>query len=203
VEIRVRAYSSSDEAAWLRCRVIAFLDSAYYDDVRRYKETYTNPAIEVVAEVQGKLVGLLDVEYELESGSITFHGARAKPTCRGSVMHHLAVHPDFRRQRIASRLLEYALTELRQNGVRFLEAWTRDHEAACRWYERHGFRSVHTYLHVYASGTEAMALSGGEWSGFSPISVFAHYDGDQVDLVRSQFSRTHESRLYRRDISQR
>ncbi len=29
----IRDYRTSDETSWLRCRVLAFLDTAYYDDV--------------------------------------------------------------------------------------------------------------------------------------------------------------------------
>jgi ribosomal protein S18 acetylase RimI-like enzyme len=184
--------------------VIAFLDSAYYDDVRRCKERYENPAIEIVAEVQNQLVGLLDVEYEHEPGSITFPGTEVKRTDRGSVIHHLAVHPHFRRQCIGSRLLEAILTELQEHEVAFIEAWTRDDEGACLWYEGHGFNLAHRYLHVYASDTaEATALIGEGQTGVTPVSVFAHYDGDRPDLVRNRFTRVHECRLYRRDVSSR
>ena len=41
----IRPYQPSDEAQWLRCRVLAFLDTAYYDNVCREKEHYSNPSI--------------------------------------------------------------------------------------------------------------------------------------------------------------
>ena len=30
---KIRSYEPEDEAGWLRCRVLAFLDSAFHDDV--------------------------------------------------------------------------------------------------------------------------------------------------------------------------
>ncbi|WP_199238378.1 hypothetical protein [Kribbella steppae] len=33
----VRDYASADETRWLRCRVLAFLDTNYYDDVATVK----------------------------------------------------------------------------------------------------------------------------------------------------------------------
>lgn len=29
----IREYTSADETSWLHCRVLAFLDTAFYDDV--------------------------------------------------------------------------------------------------------------------------------------------------------------------------
>jgi len=31
----LRRYGEADEEGWVRCRVLAFLDSAFFDDVRR------------------------------------------------------------------------------------------------------------------------------------------------------------------------
>ena len=38
-------YSPEHARGWLRCRVLAFLDTAYYDDVYRAVPTFYNPAI--------------------------------------------------------------------------------------------------------------------------------------------------------------
>lgn len=60
----IRDYQNDDEQGWLRCRVLAFLNTAYYDNVLNKKEVYKNPSIELVAEIDGKIVDLIDVEYE-------------------------------------------------------------------------------------------------------------------------------------------
>ena len=65
----VRPYTDADERAWLECRVLAFLDSAYFDAVEREKEHYVRPSVELVAEVDGAIVGLIDVECEEEPGA--------------------------------------------------------------------------------------------------------------------------------------
>ncbi len=49
MDIKIRAYNKEDEMDWVRCRVLSFLDTAYYDNVLREKEKYENPAIELVA----------------------------------------------------------------------------------------------------------------------------------------------------------
>jgi hypothetical protein len=35
----IREYVPADEASWLRCRVLSFLGTAYYDDVARFAES--------------------------------------------------------------------------------------------------------------------------------------------------------------------
>ena len=67
---RIRAFRPSDETGWVRCRALAFLDTAYFDDVHREKERYDGRAIELVAEAKGQVVGLIDIECEEAPGDI-------------------------------------------------------------------------------------------------------------------------------------
>ena|SRR5215211_198025 len=85
--VRIRPYEPSDEEAWLRCRVLSFLGGAYFDDVAREKERYERPAIELVAEEDGEVVGLIDVECEEAPGSV----CSERPGLAGMIWH-LAVH---------------------------------------------------------------------------------------------------------------
>jgi hypothetical protein len=47
--ITIGDYAPADEESWLRCRVLAFLHTAYYDDVLCAKPAYANPSIALVA----------------------------------------------------------------------------------------------------------------------------------------------------------
>jgi hypothetical protein len=60
----IRPYEDRDERSWLICRLLAFFDTAFFDSVERSKERYERPSIELVAERDGEIVGLLDLECE-------------------------------------------------------------------------------------------------------------------------------------------
>lgn len=59
----IRDYNKRDETGWVRCRALAFLQMAYFDNVLTKKGHYQNPSIELVSEHDGQIVGLNDVEY--------------------------------------------------------------------------------------------------------------------------------------------
>ncbi|MFS0595086.1 hypothetical protein AB1L05_26345 [Cytobacillus horneckiae] len=63
----IREYKETDELGWVRCRTLSFLNTAYFDIVLNKKEIYDNPSIELVTEINGQIVGLIDVEYEKDS----------------------------------------------------------------------------------------------------------------------------------------
>jgi len=190
----VRAYRPEDERGWVVCRVLAFLESSFYDDVRREKEQYERTAIELVAECDGEIVGLIDVECELEPGTV----CEARPGL-GGMIWHLAVHPDHRRRGVATALLREAEHRAREHDLVRLEAWTRDDPLARSWYESRGFELVAGYLHVYIELDEGLRdLFPVTPDGIRPVKVFAHYLGDDEQAVRKRFARVHEDVLYER-----
>jgi len=189
----VRPYVDADERGWLECRVLAFLDSAYYDAVEREKEHYNRPSVELVADLGGTIVGLIDVELEEEPGTV----CEDRPGL-GGMIWHLAVLRDFRRQGIASRLLAAAEEAVRERSIERFEAWTRDDAWVQRWYESHGFVKIRSYLHVYVHGkSETTGVVSAELD-LKPQLVFAHYTGDRPDEIRARFERVHDCVCYER-----
>ncbi len=148
----IRAYTKDDELAWLRCRVLSFLDCSYYNDVLTQRETYENESICLVAEDGGKIIGLIDVEMEKDAGSLCTAGNQ-----RGAVIWHLAVLPEYRREHVAASLWDEAKKQLIAKGIRYCEAWTQEDEAANRWYAAQGFRNIkeHNWLRCYAQPSKA------------------------------------------------
>ncbi|TXT55440.1 MAG: GNAT family acetyltransferase [Candidatus Thorarchaeota archaeon] len=187
----IREYRPEDENGWLRCRVLAFLDTSYYDDVYPKKERYDSPAIELVAESDGVIVGLIDIECEKKSGSICSPTDELDEHLAGMIWH-LAVHPDYRRIGIAKALLYEAIRRAREMAVERFEAWTRDDINTRKWYTSQGFDLIQSYYHVYLEPSD-MKGAGIQCSieKLKPYKIFAHYLGKDTEFLK-QFSRFHE-----------
>ncbi len=191
--LTVRAYEPADEAGWLRCRLRSFFGSAFFDDVQREKERYEHPSIELVADKGGEIVGLLDMECELEPGTVL-----SERPGLGGMIWHLAVHPDHQRRGIATALLEEAVRRAQERGLVRLEAWTRDDAHVQAWYESHGFTLIDSYLHVYLERDEGLGNISVDGEELKLVKAFAHYTGDRPDEMRKRFRRVHDDVLYER-----
>jgi ribosomal protein S18 acetylase RimI-like enzyme len=109
---------------------------------------------------------------------------------------HLAVHPDYRRQGIAAALLRSARDQARRRQVARFEAWTRDDSGVEAWYGAQGFRWVESYQHVYIRTREEIdSAIHCEIPSLRPVSVFAHYTGDDETVLR-RFARVHRCSRY-------
>jgi ribosomal protein S18 acetylase RimI-like enzyme len=183
--VAIRPYRPADEPSWLRCRVLAFLPTGYYDDVRVDKPAIAD-GLELVAVDDDVVVGLLDVSVD---------GADA-------TIESVAVHPDRCRQGVGTALLERALGDMRERGVRRIEAWTREDAAANGWYRRRGFVESQRYLHVYADGhDEVRAAQVSAAAELIPVHTFLHLlDMDRETEMRERFGRVYVCRCYERPI---
>jgi GNAT superfamily N-acetyltransferase len=186
--IVIRPYEERDERGWLICRLLSFFDTAFFDAVEREKERYERDAIELVAEKEGVIVGLIDVECESE-------GLSPRPGS-GGMIWHLATHPDHQQEGVASGLLAEAEKCARRRQIVRLEAWTRDDAATQHWYERHGFAQIYSYLHVYLERDDLRAFDG----ELRLVKAFAHYTGDHPDAVRERYTRVHDDVLYEKRL---
>jgi ribosomal protein S18 acetylase RimI-like enzyme len=179
----VRDYAPGDETPWLRCRVLAFLDTNYYDDVATTKPR-RDAGLELVATVDDQVVGLLD----------------ASVTGSESTVETVAVHPDYRRLGIAQRLLDEICNRLQRRGAVQLDAWTRDDAGTLAWYRSQGFEQKMRYLHVYASDPEEAASAFGSRMDLAPCAGFFHAWVDHEDALRDQFSRVYSCRQFVRSL---
>lgn len=190
----IRNYTPQDEQSWLRCRVLSFLNTAYYDNVLKEKEVYENPSIELVAIMDDQVVGLIDIEYELVPKAV----CTMKDT-RGGMIWHIAVHPDYQRKGIGEQLLVAALTQAEKLQLTYVEAWTRDDVWVQKWYEKNNFYNTYSYYHLFLEGNEMNTLSYEKHKNFYPISMFAHFVEEDIKEFE-HVKRKHKCVCYVRDI---
>jgi len=145
---KIIEYVDSYEQSWLRCRALSFLDSAYFDDIHIKKDQYNLPSIDLIAVKDENLVGFIDIEYELVANTVCSKTTKLKKHLAGMIWH-LGVHPDFRKQGIAGKLLEKAVKLSKVKGLKRLEAWTRDDQFVNDWYKHNGFEMIEQYVHWY------------------------------------------------------
>lgn len=185
----IRDYAPQDERSWLHCRVLAQLDTAYFDDVARAKPELEGPGFELVA-VDGSdvVVGLMDVTVEEDVATIDT----------------VAVHPDHQHRGIGRALLALAEERARALGATRLDAWTRDSPDTLRWYQSTGFTDHDHYLHVYANwyvaAEEADRAVGAPRPGLRLKMAFLHADLADEERMRREFSRVHVCRRFTKPL---
>ena len=195
----IRNYQKEDEEGWLECRLLSFYRSSYYDDVIFEKPTYTNDVIDLIAEEDGKIIGLIEIEVEDESNENTdlicyLDGKR------GGNIWNLAVLPAYQKRGIASQLLEEAIQIAKKRGITRFEAWTQDDKASMGWYEKCGFDFRESYLNVYAKD-EIKELdidfsNIGPRYGIRLLNFEAPIE--RKDELRVKYQKVHEVILYER-----
>ena len=169
--ITIRKYRRDDERDWVRCRVLSMLDTTWYDDVLTSKPSYQNPAVQVVADYNGRIVGLMDVEYDLPLRGICYR----RETPGGDL--------------------------LREEGISHLEAWVRKDDAtACTIFQRRDFQSSYSYYHFYASAPHCRSFGDCRMLDCFIMKVYGEYIGSSPDLIREKADRVYECLLYERSF---
>lgn len=190
----IRDYKEQDEKGWVQCRTLAFLETAYFDNVLRNKEKYESPSIELVADIDGKIVGIIDVEYEVKPKTVC-----TKREKLGGMIWHIAVHPDYQRNAIGGQLLEAANQRMKNLGIHYLEAWTRDDQWVQNWYQKMGFEQEDSYYHIYLEGNEGQNKIQSNIPNLFVVNTFAHYIGE--DLAQfDDVKRKHECVCYVKEL---
>jgi ribosomal protein S18 acetylase RimI-like enzyme len=187
VPAAIRDYEPADEQGWLRCRVLSFLGTPYFDDVMTAKQSPELGA-ELVAVQDGTIAGVLDLSVDGDLATIDT----------------IAVHPDHQHLGIGTLLLRQARQRAAALGAVTIDAWTRDHEPTLRWYRARGFAEDGHYLHVYAdhyTDAQEPARAVSARPGLAPIKVFLHATLDREAELRAAFSRVHVCRRFAQPIA--
>ncbi len=202
----IRDYVDTDEPSWLRCRVLSFLGSPYYDDVQATRAALPDDAVRLVAVAprpervrtpgDEQVVGIMDVElWEGDAGE------------RQATIDTVAVHPDHQRAGIATALLTEAQQRLGTMPPAArpatLDAWTREDGEANGWYSRCGFAVDTEYLHVYARDDEVTEDFRTPEGLSAPVIAFCHGDLADEARWRERFARVHRCRRYVQPVKPR
>jgi len=132
----------NDDVLWvLEIERVSF--SAPWSEAAFLQEIQKHYSLSRIGEFRHYIVGYICVNYLFDEGHIL----------------NLAVHPDFRRQGVASFLMKDVLKTLKEKGCRFFYLEVRvSNFAAKTFYERLGFRIVAFRKRYYVSPEEDAAL---------------------------------------------
>lgn len=119
----IREYVEGDSPGWLRCRLLSFFETDYYDDVLVERPQFDGPNVRLVADADGTIVGLIDVAIDGSAATI----------------ESIAMLPEHQRGGVGQQLLRAAVEAL-PGDVRTLDAWTREMPATNAWYQANGFK---------------------------------------------------------------
>ncbi len=185
--VEVRPYLPEDEASWVHCRTLSFLDTCYYDDVwptRRQEDD----AVELVAvDPLGDVAAILDLSFAADDDG----------TLRATI-DTVAVHPAHRRRGLADALLEQGLDAVRRRHAVSLDAWTREDVPALAWYAANRFTERFRYLHVHAQWEDDLgALITTDDSRV--VGAFLHAGIEHETCLRARYRRVYVCRQLMRE----
>jgi len=140
-EISIREMQEDDVPQILTIENASF--STPWTEAAFLHEIHKPYALNLVLLVGKRLAGYLCLNFVFDEGHIL----------------NLAVHADFRRKGLATRLMQDGLIELKQKGCRFIYLEVRvSNQAAQSFYERFGFKTVGLRIKYYTNPIEDAVL---------------------------------------------
>lgn len=135
----IRTYQPQDEKGWVYTKALSYLFSPFFDDREIEKpdldEEVFEDRIELVAELDGQIIGLLDMDIYHSEYSRSY---RYAPANKVAYFTNLAVHPDHQGIGIAQALYQEAHAKLLEKGVEKLAIFTREGDVANYLYQKWG-----------------------------------------------------------------
>jgi len=146
LKLKIRQYDPSDEEEWIKCHFLCYYDSIYFDELIKLKPRYEGLAIQLVASVDMKITGILDIEIEQESGEFSSEKTRC------GIISVIGVIPQFRRRGIGTNLLLKAQDILiKKYNVHRFEIWIREDLSTLAWLEKNDFHEIHHFYQILLS----------------------------------------------------
>ena len=142
-EIRIRHFSIADLPRALEIEPVSFrMVDAWSKPI--FRKWYRRcPDLFIVAEVSGTIAGYMCTSIEQKTGEI----------------ESIAVDPAFRRQGVASALMDYTLREMRASTVTTVELQVRtSNTGGIRFWQNLGFSPSGILPNFYDDGAEALQM---------------------------------------------
>ncbi|GMW03268.1 MAG: hypothetical protein AMXMBFR84_44020 [Candidatus Hydrogenedentota bacterium] len=133
----VRPYEPADEAEWMRVHAIIMSISHAWNYTIQERPKYEGyESTKLVAVVEGKIVGLTDVQYDNDPGELCF-----LKDSRGGYVLEFGRLPEFTGNRLGQLLIDAAVADAKSKNFHRLEYWTQDRKAQ-RYYARLGMKEI-------------------------------------------------------------
>lgn len=137
MNIEVREYRPEDQAAWLETHAIIMTISHAWNYCIQERPAYEGYTSTRLVAVDGeRLVGLIDVQYENESGELCF-----QKDSRGGYVLEFGRLPQYGGSGLGKLLMDAAEADAKRLGFNRLEYWSQDRRAQ-RYYRRLGLKEI-------------------------------------------------------------
>lgn len=137
MDIEIREYRPEDEAEWMRVHAIILSISHSWNYSIQERPLYEDhESTKLVALHEGKIVGLIDTQYDNEAGELCF-----LKDSRGGYVLEFGRLPEYSGQAIGPKLMEAARGDAEKKGFKRLEYWSQDRKAQ-RFYARLGIPEI-------------------------------------------------------------
>jgi ribosomal protein S18 acetylase RimI-like enzyme len=144
LNFQIENYTSEYEEEWLFCLKETFYTSSYYDTILKFKPRYENPIVELITLHGKKIVAFLDIELIPPSEQLC---GKDEDYCGQITL--IGVHPKFRRRKLATNLLEFAVSSIKSKSkVNRIEVSFRKDDGIYRWFHSLNFLHCDTYYEV-------------------------------------------------------
>jgi GNAT superfamily N-acetyltransferase len=137
MSLEIREYRSEDRDEWMRVHAVIMTISHAWNYCIQERPDYAGyDSTRLVALLDGRIVGLTDVQYDKEPGEFCF-----LKDSRGGYVLEFGRLPEYSGHSIGSRLIEAAVEDAKLKGIFRLEYWTQDRKAQ-RFYQRLGLKEI-------------------------------------------------------------
>lgn len=177
---QIRAYRQEDEAEWLNTWGQVAVTSYAWAALWHRKPGYERLALELVVELNGQIVGFMDVEIENAAGEL---GYLTDSPC--GFVWEFGVRPDHQGEGLARAMIAEARAWLTARGLSRMEFWSAD-EKAQSFYRHMGMAEMERHWQFYMKLPRSIC----EQMAADRVGVFTVYGQcpiDRLDAVAKEY----------------